>query len=199
MKSNLYLHSYLQKKYNDLLRVSDLKNDIEDVIAYGKENEIHNTIKSLKDDKLVESLMSICCIDYPQKNKRFDLTYNFLDTTKNTRLILKFEVAEGHIAQSITDIFPNAQWYEREIWDLYGVIFSGNNDMRRILTDYGFVGHPMRKDFPLTGYIEMHYNSSTGGVVYNNVNLQQDIRQFETSSQWNNNVLPGDEKATSNK
>jgi NADH-quinone oxidoreductase subunit C len=199
MKSNLYLHSYLQKKYNDLLKVSDLKNNIEDVIAYGKENEIHNTIKSLKDDKLVQSLMSICCIDYPQQNKRFDLTYNFLDITNNTRLILKFQLEEDHIAQSITDIFPNAQWYEREIWDLFGVIFSGNNDMRRILTDYGFVGHPMRKDFPLTGYIEMHYNSSRGVVVYNNVNLQQDIRQFETSSQWNNNMLPGDEKATSNK
>jgi NADH-quinone oxidoreductase subunit C len=199
MKSNLYLHSYLQKKYNDLLKVSDLKNNIEDVIAYGKENEIHNTIKSLKDDKLVQSLMSICCIDYPQQNKRFDLTYNFLDITNNTRLILKFQLEEDHIAQSITDIFPNAQWYEREIWDLFGVIFSGNNDMRRILTDYGFVGHPMRKDFPLTGYIEMHYNSSRGVVVYNNVNLQQDIRKFETSSQWNNNMLPGDEKATSNK
>ena len=199
MKSNLYFHSYLQKKYNDLLKISDLKNNTEDVIAYGKENEIHNTIKNLKNDKLVQSLMSICCIDYPQQNKRFDLTYNFLDITNNTRLILKFQLGEDHIAQSITDIFPNAQWYEREIWDLFGVMFSGNNDMRRILTDYGFVGHPMRKDFPLTGYIEMHYNSSRGAVVYNNVNLQQDIRQFETSSQWNNNMLPGDEKATSNK
>lgn len=199
MKSNYYLHSCLRTKYQDVLQVSDLKSDIESVIAYGKEDEIHNTIKSLKNNELVESLVSICCIDYPQRNKRFDLTYNFLNITKNTRLILKFEVRENHIVQSITDIFPNAQWYEREIWDFFGVIFSGNNDMRRILTDYGFVGHPMRKDFPLTGYTEMHYSSSREGVIYDHVNLQQDIRQFESSSPWNNNLLPGDEKAISNK
>jgi NADH-quinone oxidoreductase subunit C len=198
MKSNCSLYSHLNSKYSsDFIEIIDCEDNF--VLIKIKSNQIHNTIKNLKNDCVIQSLMSICCVDYPQNKNRFELIYNFIDIDNNARLILKTQVSEGDLIESITSIFPNAQWYEREVWDFYGILFSGNNDMRRILTDYGFIGHPMRKDFPLTGYTEMHYNNSKGGVTYDTVKLQQDFRQFESQSQWNIGLLPGDEKASSNK
>ncbi len=139
-------------------------------------------------------LISISCVDYPAREKRFELLYNFLSLKSNLRIIAKLMVAEDETIQTLSHVFPNSIWYEREIWDMYGVLFEGNCDMRRILTDYGFIGHPMRKDFPLTGHVEVQYDGKN--VVYSPNKLEQDFRLLDNNSNWNK--LHGDEKATFN-
>ena len=155
--------------------------------------DFYPLISQLKNEISDLMLIYICAVDYPEMSKRFQVIYHFLNLASNERVMLKVELEEGCIMQSISDIYPNSGWYEREIWDMYGMLFAGNNDMRRLLTDYGFVGHPMRKDFPLTGYIEIGYNELKGSVEYSTVVLQQDFRNFDAVSGWN--ILHGDEKA----
>jgi NADH-quinone oxidoreductase subunit C len=201
MESNHFLYEHLKSQYNQEIKINCREENW--VIGSLTVDDILKVVSKIREDQLIsmEILISICCVDYPNNEKRFELIYNFLSIKNNSRLLLKTQVNESSIIPSITSIFPNASWYEREIWDLYGVIFSGHDDMRRIITDYGFVGHPMRKDFPLTGYIEMHYTDDRNAVVQNIVNLQQDFRFLEFQSQWNDKktlVLPGDEKAHSN-
>lgn len=137
--------------------------------------------------------------DFPENNERFEIVYSLLSLKLNKRLILKVTVDENSKVPSIVSVFNAAGWYEREIFDMFGVEFDGNPDLRRILTDYGFVGHPLRKDFPLTGHVQVKYDPKLEKVVYESVLLEQEFRNFDFSSPWNgpgNIVLPGDEKAT---
>jgi len=144
-----------------------------------------------------EMLAEIAGVDYPERPERFDVVYHLLSMTRNHRIRVRVTTDEEQPVPSVTGIWYNAGWLEREVYDLYGVLFSGNSDLRRILTDYGFRGHPLRKDFPLTGYVEMRYSEEAKRVVYEPVKLAQDFRTFDFMSPWEGAeyVLPGDEKA----
>jgi len=142
-------------------------------------------------------LCDICGVDYPDRPMRFEVVYNLLSMSKNLRIRLKVETDEEQTVPSATGVFSAAGWWERETWDLYGVYFADHPDLRRILTDYGFDGHPLRKDFPLTGYVELRYDEDQKRVVYEPVKLKQEFRSFDFLSPWEgmSHVLPGDEKA----
>jgi NADH-quinone oxidoreductase subunit C len=142
-------------------------------------------------------LVDLCGVDWPQRAKRFDLVYHLLSLTRNLRVRVKAQVGEGEAIASIIGVYPAAGWFERETFDMYGVSFSDHPDMRRILTDYGFSGYPLRKDFPLTGYVELRYDDELKRVVYQPVQLVQEFRDFDFMSPWEGapHILPGDEKA----
>ncbi len=142
-----------------------------------------------------EQLMDICGADYPERPERFEVVYHLLSLRHNRRLRVKLSTDDSAPVPSVVSVFPVAGWLERETWDCYGVLFAGNPDLRRILTDYGFEGHPFRKDFPLTGHVELHYSEEAQAVVYAPVKLKQDFRNFDFLSPWEG-MLPGDEKAT---
>ncbi|MHA3980265.1 NADH-quinone oxidoreductase subunit C [Halovulum sp. GXIMD14794] len=156
-------------------------------------------VKFLKTDTSCQftSLVDITAVDYPAREKRFDVVYHFLSMTQNQRIRVKVAVREDEIVPSITEIHPSANWFEREVFDMYGIMFSGHPDLRRILTDYGFRGHPLRKDFPTTGYVEVRYDEVEKRVIYEPVQLVQDYRQFDFMSPWEgaDYILPGDEKS----
>jgi NADH-quinone oxidoreductase subunit C len=143
------------------------------------------------------SFVDLCGADYPDRDERFEVVYHLLSPTKNNRVRLKLRADDETPVPSITGIFPGADWFEREAYDFYGILFSGHPDLRRILTDYGFDGHPLRKDFPTTGYVEVRYDEERKRVVYEPVKLAQESRQFDYLSPWEGTdyVLPGDEKA----
>ena len=162
--------------------------DLIDVILFIKNNE--NT--------KFRQLIDITAVDYPQKDKRFKLVYMFLSHEYNSRLVLECFINEDEIVPTITNIYPAANWMEREVFDMYGIKFKDHPDLRRILTDYGFEGHPLQKDFPLTGYVELRYDEELKRVVYEPVKLTQDFRRFDFLSPWEGMTdvqLPGDEKA----
>jgi NADH-quinone oxidoreductase subunit C len=142
--------------------------------------------------------MDVCGVDYPNRIQRFEVVYNLLSLKLNQRVRVKISTDETTPVASVNDIFPAAGWFEREVWDMYGVLFSGYNDLRRILTDYGFDGHPQRKDFPLTGFVELRYDEDQKRVVYEPVKLTQAYRSFDFASPWEGAeyALPGDEKAS---
>jgi NADH-quinone oxidoreductase subunit C len=142
------------------------------------------------------TLVDITAVDWPARERRFDVVYHFLSMALNQRIRVKAAVREDEIVPSITDIHPSANWFEREVFDMYGILFSGHPDLRRILTDYGFRGHPLRKDFPTTGYVEVRYDEVTKRVVYEPVKLVQEYRMFDFMSPWEGAeyILPGDEK-----
>jgi NADH-quinone oxidoreductase subunit C len=142
------------------------------------------------------TLIDITAIDWPEREKRFDVVYHFLSMHLNQRIRAKAEVREDEIVPSITGEYQSADWYEREVFDMYGILFSGHPDLRRILTDYGFLGHPLRKDFPTTGYVELRYDEEVKRVVYEPVKLTQEYRLFDFMSPWEGAeyILPGDEK-----
>ena len=160
---------------------------------------IVDVAKFLRDDPNCRfvNITDITAVDYPAREKRFDVIYNFLSPTLNTRIRLKVHADETTQVPSIIDVFPGADWFEREAYDLYGVIFIGHPDMRRLLTDYGFEGHPLRKDFPLTGFVEVRYDDQEKRVLYEPVRLNQEFRKFDFLSPWEgaDYPLPGDEKA----
>jgi NADH-quinone oxidoreductase subunit C len=166
-----------------------------------KASEIVRVVKFLRDDARCEfrSIIDITAVDWPSREDRFDVVYHFLSPTKNARVRIKVEVDETTPVASIIEVFPGANWFEREVYDLYGVLFTGHPDMRRLLTDYGFEGHPLRKDFPLTGFVEVRYDDELKRVVYDRVRLAQEFRNFDFLSPWEGTdyVLPGDEKAKS--
>lgn len=172
-----------------------------EVVLTVARNEIANALRVLRDDHDYQQLMEIAGVDYPERAERFDVVYMLLSVTNNHRLLVKVTAAENTPVPTVTTLWPNAGWLEREVFDLYGVIFEGNQDLRRILTDYGFEGHPFRKDFPLTGYVELRYSQEEERVVYEPVKLNQDLRQFDFLSPWEgaDYVLPGDEKAEGGK
>jgi NADH-quinone oxidoreductase subunit C len=160
------------------------------------------TLTFLRDDPRCQfiSLIDICGVDYPAREYRFDVVYHLLSPRQNLRIRIKVTTDEDTPVPSATPVYPGADWYERETYDLYGVLFSGHPDLRRILTDYGFEGHPLRKDFPLTGFVEVRYDDEVKRVVYEPVELRQEFRNFDFQSPWEGTdyVLPGDEKAKVN-
>ena len=143
------------------------------------------------------NMTDICGVDWPQRVERFDVVYHLLSPKKNLRIRVKVPVGEDQPVPSACGIYPGADWFERETWDMYGVLFTGHPDLRRILTDYGFEGHPLRKDFPTTGFVEVRYDDAAKRVVYEPVELKQEFRNFDFLSPWEGTdyVLPGDEKA----
>jgi NADH-quinone oxidoreductase subunit C len=163
-------------------------------------NEIVRVLTVLRDDAdcLFEVLIDICGVDYPERDNRFDVVYHLLSPRKNQRIRVKCDTDEETAVPSVIDVFPAANWFEREAYDMYGILFSGHPDLRRILTDYGFQGYPLRKDFPLTGYVEVRYDDAQKRVVYEPVKLTQEFRSFDFMSPWEGTdyVLPGDEKSS---
>ena len=158
---------------------------------------IAEALQLLRDSHEYQQLMEIAGVDYPDRALRFEVVYMLLSLTRNHRVLVKVNAAEDTPVPTVTHLWPVAGWLEREVFDMYGVIFDGNTDLRRILTDYGFEGHPFRKDFPLTGYVELRYSEEDKRVVYEPVKLAQDLRSFDFQSPWEgaDYVLPGDEKA----
>lgn len=168
-----------------------------EIVITVKRDSIEDALRLLRDAHEYQQLMEIAGVDYPDRAERFEVVYMLLSVTKNHRLLVKVNADELKAVPTVTTLWPVAGWLEREVYDLYGVLFAGNTDLRRILTDYGFEGHPFRKDFPLTGYQELHYSEEEKRVVYGPVRLAQDLRQFDFTSPWEgaHYVLPGDEKA----
>lgn len=162
---------------------------------------ITQVLKFLRDDSRCrcEVLIDICGVDWPARENRFDVVYHLLSPRNNMRIRVKLQTNETAPVPSAIDVFPAADWFEREAYDMYGILFSGHPDLRRLLTDYGFQGHPLRKDFPLTGYVEVRYDDEKKRVVYEPVKLNQEFRSFDFESPWEgvDYVLPGDEKASS--
>jgi NADH-quinone oxidoreductase subunit C len=154
----------------------------------------------LRDDAKCQftMLVDICGVDYPDRPERFDVVYNLLSLKLNQRIRVKVTTDEDNAVPSVTSVYSAAGWFEREAWDLFGIYFADHPDLRRLLTDYGFEGHPLRKDFPLTGYVEVRYDEDQKRVVYEPVRLKQEFRSFDFVSPWEgmNHVLPGDEKAS---
>ena len=189
--------------------VDDVKAAIGDALIEAKDavGEVSLTVKresiveicrTLRDRFDYQQLMEIAGVDYPQRPERFEVVYHLLSVTKNHRIRVRVSTDEEMPVPSVTGLWPVAGWLEREVFDMYGVIFEGNDDLRRILTDYGFRGHPFRKDFPLTGYVELRYSEEQKRVVYEPVRLAQDFRPFDFLSPWEGAryILPGDEKAS---
>lgn len=170
-----------------------------ELIVEAKRDAIVSVLTYLRDDVNCQfkQLMDVCGVDYPEDEKRFEVVYNLLSMTHNQRVRVKVRTNEDEPVPTVTGVFNSAGWFERETWDLYGVYFSDHPDLRRILTDYGFEGHPLRKDFPLTGYVELRYDDEKKRVVYEPVKLTQEFRSFDFMSPWEGvqAQLPGDEKA----
>jgi NADH-quinone oxidoreductase subunit C len=166
-----------------------------------KAPDIVSVMRHLRDDPncLFWCLIDVTAVDWPAREQRFDVVYHLLSPKHNVRIRVKAATDETTPVPSITEVFPGADWFERETYDLYGILFTGHPDMRRILTDYGFEGHPLRKDFPLTGFVEVRYDDELKRVVYEPVRLTQEFRNFDFLSPWEGTeyVLPGDEKAKS--
>jgi NADH-quinone oxidoreductase subunit C len=166
----------------------------------GQAAEVVSILRFLRDDSrcLFWCLIDITAVDWPSRERRFDVVYHLLSPKQNARIRLKVETDEVTPVPSVIEVFPNADWYERETYDLYGIVFTSHPDLRRILTDYGFEGHPLRKDFPLTGFVEVRYDDELKRVVYEPVRLTQEFRNFDFLSPWEGTdyVLPGDEKAS---
>lgn len=172
MHTNTFNHSFSTSTYHLYLAVE--KNVLRRIIAF-LFLDINIQAKSLSD---------IAAIDFPSKFDRFNIVYNFLSFHYNYRFFVSVWINELDKIMSIVDVHPSASWYEREVWDLYGIHFEGNSDLRRILTDYGFLGHPLRKDFPLSGFTELYYNSRVDSIVHQPISLIQEYRQFDTLSPW---------------
>ena len=176
--------------------ITNEKNEISILI---KKEDLISTLMFLKDNPSIsmESLIDITAIDYPGNEKRFTLVYNLLSVSKNFRIKVKTKTSEDNPVCSVTEVFPCANWYEREVWDLFGIRFLGHPDLRRILTDYDFDGHPLRKDFPLTGFTQVRFDDELGKVVNEPVKLDQEFRNFDNLSPWEgmSKYLPGDEKS----
>ncbi|WP_137933257.1 NADH-quinone oxidoreductase subunit C [Mesorhizobium comanense] len=194
------LSTYLGEKL--IGRVNDA------VLAYGEltihvePRDLVEVMTFLRDDARCQfiSIIDVSGADYPSRAKRFDVVYHLLSPKQNVRIRVKVQADEETMVPSVTGVYPGADWFERETYDLYGVLFSGHPDLRRLLTDYGFEGHPLRKDFPLTGFVEVRYDDEAKRVIYEPVELKQEFRNFDFLSPWEGTdyVLPGDEKAKTN-
>jgi NADH-quinone oxidoreductase subunit C len=179
---------------------------VEAQVAFGeltlvaRRERIVEVLTALRDRFQFQQLLDVCGADYPDREERFEVIYHLLSLTKNTRVRVKVTTDEVQPVPSVIEIYPSAGWFEREAYDMYGIVFEGHPDMRRLLTDYGFEGHPLRKDFPMTGYVEVRYDEEQKRVVYEPVKLTQEFRTFDFLSPWEGAeypapVLPGDEKA----
>ncbi len=177
---------------------------IEKKIAHGELTivvpapQIVRVLTFLRDDPglLFKELVDLCGVDWPEREQRFDVVYHLLSLHHNQRIRVKVRTDEFTPVPSVVSVYPTANWFEREAWDMYGILFGDHPDLRRLLSDYGFDGHPLRKDFPLTGYVELRYDDEQKRVVYEPVKLRQDFRSFDFLSPWEGSgLLPGDEKA----
>ena len=181
--------------------IVDVKTHVGEITLTIRRDDIVSVLKSLRDTPGLEyqQLMEIAGVDYPDRAERFELVYQLLSLTKNRRIRVKLSTDEATAVPSVTSLWPVAGWLEREVYDMYGVSFAGNPDLRRILTDYGFEGFPQRKDFPLTGHVELRYSEAEKRVIYEPVSLPQDFRSFDFLMPWEGPEyrLPGDEKAVS--
>lgn len=190
------LKDHILAKLGDAVNAIEIANG--EITVLARRAEISNVISFLRDDSLCKfgSLIDICGVDYPERERRFEVVYHMLSMAHNQRIRVKISTDEATPVQSVTSIFPNADWYEREAFDMYGILFEEHPDLRRILTDYGFEGYPLRKDFPLSGFVEVRYDEERKSVVYEPVNLPQEYRSFDFMSPWEGAkyVLPGDEK-----
>ena len=191
------LSEYVATSLSDYVHATDVA--FGELVVEARADQVVRVLKFLKDDPACrfEQLTDLCGVDYPERDPRFDVVYHLLSMSHNRRMRLKVGVNEDQPVPSVTEVYPSAGWWERETWDLYGIHFAGNPDLRRLLTDYGFNGHPLRKDFPLTGYVELRYDSEQKRVVYEPVKLTQEFRRFDFLSPWEgaSYPLPGDEKA----
>lgn len=199
---NTEIKEYLLSELSGSIEDIDLVKD--EVFVHADAAKIDNILHFLKTDSKCsfEQLQAVTAADYPQDEKRFEVVYLLLSLKCNQRLVVKVRTDEATPIPTVTGIYNSANWYEREVWDMFGVTFSGHPDLRRILTDYGFEGHPLRKDFPLTGHYQVRYDEEQKEVVYEPVNLMQEYRLFDFASPWEGakynlpNELKGDEKAT---
>ncbi|MCJ8518903.1 NADH-quinone oxidoreductase subunit C [Pseudorhizobium tarimense] len=191
------LSAYIAEVHPELVQSSDFAFG-ELTLTVAPENLVA-MLTFLRDDVQCAfvNFIDICGVDWPQREKRFDVVYHLLSPRQNTRIRIKVLVGEDEAVPSACGVYPGADWFEREAWDMYGILFTGHPDLRRILTDYGFEGHPLRKDFPTTGFVEVRYDDSAKRVVYEPVELRQEFRSFDFLSPWEGTdyVLPGDEKA----
>lgn len=194
------LADYVVEKLGEAVHGYEFFSD--ELVLNAKAGHLPRVLDFLRDDRecSFHVLIDVCGADYPDRGRaeRFDVIYTLLSLRHNHRIRVKVRVGEDMLVPTATDIFSSAGWFEREVWDMYGVLFAGNPDLRRILTDYGFEGHPQRKDFPLTGYVELRYDDELKRVVYEPVKLVQDFRNFDSISPWEAMTdvqLPGDEKA----
>ncbi|RME67771.1 MAG: NADH-quinone oxidoreductase subunit C [Alphaproteobacteria bacterium] len=198
MTANLQsLSAYIQAALeNDVLEARFAHGEL---TLEARADQIVKVLTFLRDDSECKfrQLIDICGVDHPQRNRRFDVVYHLLSLHQNRRIRVKVRTDEKTPVPSVVEVFPVANWFEREAWDMYGVMFTGHPDLRRILTDYGFEGFPLRKDFPLTGFVELRYSEEHKRVVYEPVKLTQDFRSFDFMSPWEGAqyILPGDEKA----
>ncbi len=187
----------LQAKLGAAITGSDVA--FGEMTLHAEPSQIISVLKALQSDADLQfvSFIDVCGADYPEREKRFDVVYHLLSPYQNARVRIKVAVDEATDVPSATQVYPGAEWFEREVYDLYGIVFSGHPDLRRILTDYGFSGHPLRKDFPVTGRVEVRYDDEKKRVVYEPVRLVQEMRQFDYLSPWEGTeyILPGDEKA----
>ncbi len=170
-------------------------------IFTGKFEDLHIFISEIKNNHQLKFsiLTDLTATDYPDKDHRFELVYNLLSLKNNIRIIIKIPISGNIAVESITNIYSAANWYEREVWDMYGIKFLNHSNLERLLTDYGFEGHPLRKDFPLTGFKEVRYDQTSAKVIYEDVSLPQEYRDFDFMTPWQgNNILPGDEKVNNN-
>jgi len=190
------LFDYVSEQLGDKLSGAEIKFD-EINLTTTSENVV-SVLRWLRDDVQTQfiSFIDICGVDYPERRQRFELVYHLLSPRQNARIRVKLSTDSDAIVPSVVEVFPGADWFEREAYDMYGVLFSGHPDLRRLLTDYGFEGYPLRKDFPLTGFSEVRYDDEQKRVVYEPVNLRQEFRNFDFLSPWEvtDYVLPGDEK-----
>ena len=177
--------------------ILDQKIEVGELTLTAAADQIYTVVKFLRDDPRCKftTLIDICGADYPERGKRFDVVYHLLSMQLNHRIRIRVETDETTAVPSIASVFPCADWFEREAFDMYGILFSGHPDLRRLLTDYGFQGWPLRKDFPLTGHVEVRYDPEQQRVVYEPVKLTQAFRNFDFLSPWEGMTLPGDEKA----
>ncbi len=191
------LASYLGDARADLIVSSEIAYG-ELTVTTSRENVIA-LLTFLRDDAKCGfvNVTDICGVDWPQRAERFDVVYHLLSPKRNLRIRVKVPTGEDQAVPSACAVYPGADWFERETWDMYGIAFSGHSDLRRLLTDYGFEGHPLRKDFPTTGFVELRYDDLAKRVVYESVDLKQEFRNFDFLSPWEGTdyVLPGDEKA----
>lgn len=177
--------------------ITDQKIHVGELTLSARADQIYAVLTFLRDDPRCKftTLIDICGADYPAREKRFDVVYHLLSMHLNQRIRIKIETDEQIAVPSVAGIFPCADWFEREAFDMYGILFSNHPDLRRLLTDYGFQGHPLRKDFPLSGHVEVRYDAEQQRVVYEPVKLTQAFRNFDFLSPWEGMTLPGDEKA----
>jgi NADH-quinone oxidoreductase subunit C len=192
------LKAYVGEKLEG--KVDDAQIEFEELNLTTSAGNIVAVMKFLRDDVQTQfhSFIDICGVDYPERAQRFEVVYHLLSPRQNMRLRIRVKTDADTPVPSVVEIFPGADWFEREAYDMYGILFTGHPDLRRLLTDYGFEGHPLRKDFPLTGFTEVRYDDAQKRVVYEPVELRQEFRNFDFLSPWEGTdyVLPGDEKET---